>query len=199
MAKNSRVSRKVTALRNSLWPDLDTADLWSRHVDDGFTTIPRTLPIVMSIIDDLTKGKPASAAYFELWCRAYDEMYVSLGAAAMLARHSGYSGQRAVRMWSERIELLATLGFIRLRDGSSGKLSHAVIINPHVVIKKLYEAKTPGLLKEKYDALVERAKETGSVDFDEDDDEPAKVAAQKKLVARPTRLSRTLRAASGGP
>ncbi|MGM4893895.1 hypothetical protein [Tardiphaga sp. 839_C3_N1_4] len=123
----------------------------------------------MSIIDDLTKGKPASDAYFELWCRAYDEMYISLGAAAMLARHSGYSGQRAVRLWAERIELLAELGFIRVREGASGKLSHAVILNPHLVIKRLFADKKPGLLKEKYDALVERANETGSVDFEEED------------------------------
>lgn len=171
MAKKSRAARKIEALRKSLWPDLDTSHLWSRHTDDGYTSIPRTLPIVTSIIDDLTKGKPASAPYFELWCRAYDEMYVSLGASAMLARHSGYSGQRAVRMWAERIEALADLGFIQVREGSSGKLSHAVIMNPHLVIKKLYEAKDLGVTKEKYEALVERAKEIGSVDFDEDEDE----------------------------
>lgn len=167
MAKKSRAAKKVEALRASLWPDLDPGLLWNRLTDDGFTSVPRTLPIIMSIIDDLTKGKPASDAYFELWCRAYDEMYVSLGAAAMLATHSGYTGQRAVRMWSERIEALNDLGFIRIREGASGKLSHAVILNPHLVIKELFAIKHLGVAKEKYTALVERATETGSIDFED--------------------------------
>ncbi|MBZ9843984.1 hypothetical protein [Mesorhizobium sp. CA5] len=165
MAKKSRAAKKTEALRASLWPDLDPSHLWSRHTDDGYTSIPRTLPIIMSIIDDLTKGKPASAAYFELWCRAFDEMYVSLGAAAALATHSGYSGQRAIRMWQERIESLDKLGFIRTKEGSAGRLSHAVILNPHLVIKALHDKKHPGVTKEKYAALVERATETGSDDF----------------------------------
>lgn len=33
---------------------------------DGFTTIPRTMPLIMNIIDDLTKAKPASSNYFAL-------------------------------------------------------------------------------------------------------------------------------------
>lgn len=77
-------------------------------------------------------------------------------------------------MWSERIELLAKYGFILIREGSSGKLSHALIINPHLVIRKHYENNMGGIMKEKYDALVERATEIGSVDFkldDEDDDD----------------------------
>lgn len=129
------------------------------------------MPIIMAIIDDLTKGKPSSAAYFELWCRAYDEMYVSLGLSASMAAHCGYTGQRAVRMWAERIEYLADLGFIRVKPGASGKLSHAVIVNPHLVIKKLYEAKNPGVTQEKYIALVERATEIGSLDFQPDSDD----------------------------
>lgn len=165
MARKSPAAKKVEALRSTLWPDLKKDDLWNRKVDDGFTSIPRTMPIIMAIIDDLTKGKPASAAYFELWCRAYDEMYVSLGLASTMATHCGYTGQRAVRMWSERIESLAALGFIRVREGASGKLSHAVILNPHLVIKKLAEKKTIGIMPDKYVALVERATEVGSEDF----------------------------------
>ena len=35
--------------------------------------------------------------------------------------------------------------------------SHAVILNPHFVIRRLYAAKTPGLTAASYNALVERA------------------------------------------
>ncbi|MCA2370021.1 hypothetical protein ATU3B_00180 [Agrobacterium genomosp. 3 str. CIP 111-78] len=163
--RKTRAARKTEALRATLWPDLDKSLLWNSYSDDGYTPVPRTMPIVMSIIDDLTKGKPASTTFLELWCRAFNEMYVSLGAAASLATHSGYSGIRAVRMWQDRIELLDELGFIRTKNGSAGRFSHAVVLNPHKVIRKLFEDGHQGVSKEKYDALVERATEVGSDDF----------------------------------
>lgn len=174
------MARRALTTRESLWPDLKAEDFWSRHEDDGFTSVPRTLPIVLNIIDDLTKGKPASAPYLELWCRAFDEMYVSLGTAAALAASSGYNGPRAVRMWADRIESLAQLGFIRLAEGSSGRLSHAVILHPHKVVQKLHEAKQPGLLKAKYDLLVERARDVGADDFAVPEPEPPTRPARKR-------------------
>ncbi|KXF78588.1 hypothetical protein ATN84_01985 [Paramesorhizobium deserti] len=123
------------------------------------------MPIIIKIIDDLTKGTPAGNTFFELWCRAYSEMYVSLGAAGTLATHSGYSGQRAVRMWQDRIELLEELGFIRTKSGSAGRFAHAVILNPHKIIRQLRETNHGGITTEKYEALVERATEIGATDF----------------------------------
>jgi len=163
--KKKRAARKTEALRTSLWPDLDKTLLWNSYNDDGYTPVPRTMPIVMSIINDLTKGKPAGTTFLELWCRAYNEMYVSLGSAVALATHSGYSGPRAVRMWQERIEQLDELGFIRTKNGAAGRYAHAVILNPHKIIRKLYEDKHSGIMKEKYEALAERASEIGSDDF----------------------------------
>lgn len=165
MARISKAAKKALELRSNLWPDLDPTLLWNRHEMDGYTSVPRTMPIVTDIIDDLTKGKPAGRTYFELWCRAYDEMYVSLGSASTLATHSGYSGPRAVRMWSERIESLVKLGFILVEEGSAGKLAHALVLNPHLVIKRLYANKAAGISKAKYNALMERATEIGSEDF----------------------------------
>ncbi|ANL68474.1 hypothetical protein AMC82_PB00310 (plasmid) [Rhizobium phaseoli] len=163
--RKKRAARKTEALRASLWPDLDKALLWNSYSDDGYTPVPRTMPIMISIINDLTKGKPAGLTFLELWCRAFNEMYVSLGAAAALATHSGYSGPRAVRMWQERIGQLDELGFIRTKNGAAGRYSHAVILNPHKIIRSLYEAGHEGVVKEKYEALVERATEVGSDDF----------------------------------
>ncbi|ANN57531.1 hypothetical protein A9174_12690 [Mesorhizobium loti NZP2037] len=163
--KKSKAGRKTEELRDTLWPDLDRALLWDSHSEEGYTPVPRTMPIIIKIIDDLTKGTPAGNTYFELWCRARAEMYVSLGAAGSLATHSGYSGQRAVRQWQDRIELLAELGLIRIKGGSAGKYAHAVVLNPHKIIRRLHEEGHEGILSERYDALVERANEIGSTDF----------------------------------
>ena len=37
------------------FPNFPSAWLWQRKVNDGYTTVPRTLPIAMQAIDDATK------------------------------------------------------------------------------------------------------------------------------------------------
>ncbi len=168
MARPHKYIKKIESLKDKLWPDTLEGELWHRKRNHGFFTIPRTMPIILSIIDDLTKGTPASSVYLELWSRAYDEMYVSLSKAQEMAYHSGFTGQRAVRAWSDRIKKLHNLGFIGLKEGSAGPLSHALIYNPHVVIERLQKSKHPGLLDSKYMALVERGNEIGAEDVGSD-------------------------------
>lgn len=152
-----KISKKVSELRDRLWPDLNENELWSRHEYDGFTSIPRTMPIIMNIIDQLSEGsKRTSITYLALWGQAFDEMYVSLQNADELAFHAGFSGQRAVRTWRERLKVLSDLGFIRLASGTSGDFSHAVILNPHFAVRRLHQAKTAGLTAATYNALMER-------------------------------------------
>jgi len=162
----SKYIKRTLDLRAKLWPDLDDKIYWNRKRYNGFVTVPRTMSLVMSIIDDLTKGKPASSTYFELWCRAYDEMYVSLSKSKELAFQSGFIGQRAERTWADRIKMLDELGFISVRSGAAGALSHAVILNPHLVIKRLYAEGRTGIMESKYNALIERGNEIGADDLD---------------------------------
>ena len=163
-----KIAAKTITLRKTLWPELADEELWSRSRYAGFTTIPRTLPIIMNIIDQLSEGsKRTSATYFALWGQAFDEMYVSLQNASELAFHAGFTGQRAVRTWRERIKVLEELGFIRTAPGAAGSLSHAVILNPHFAIRRLYEKKPPGLTEAMYNALVERAIIVGAEDMQE--------------------------------
>ena len=153
-----KIIKKVIDLRSRLWPDLKEEELWSRNLYDGFTTIPRTMPIIMNIIDQLSEGsKRTSITYLALWGQAFDEMYVSLKNASELAFHAGFTGQRAVRTWRERIKVLDDLGFIRTAPGTAGTYSHAIIVNPHFVVRRLFAANTPGLTVASFNALVERA------------------------------------------
>jgi hypothetical protein len=176
-----KYAKRIREQRAKLWPDVDfKKQLWHRKRNDGFTTIPRTLPLIVSIIDDLTKGGPAGMTYFELWCRSFDEMYVSLSKSKEMAFCSGFIGQRAERTWAEKIRKLAALGFIKIQSGQAGPLSHALIMNPYLVIKKMYEDGQPGLSKEKYRGLEDRAHEIAATDLDDDyleDDEDEEAAA----------------------
>ena len=169
MARRSKkIGLKIIALRDKLWPDLKESELWDRHKYDGFTSIPRTLPIIMNIIDNLTKNKPAAKTYLALWGKAYDEMYISLQNQEDLAFQSGLTGQRAIRTWKERMESLAALGFIKVAAGPRGNISHAVILNPHFVIRRLHAAGTAGLTEAAFNTLIERANDISAKDMEED-------------------------------
>jgi len=185
-SRSTKIGKKTIALRSKIWPDLSQDELWDRHKFDGFTTIPRTLPLVMSIIDDLTKNKPASRTYFAMWCKAFDEMYVSLQNAEDLAYQAGFTGQRAVRTWRERMQSLADLGFIKVASGPRGNLSHAVIINPHYVIRRHRNEGTPGLTEAAFNALVERAIEISAKDMEDDlpEDKPPEESAEKEKAVK---------------
>jgi hypothetical protein len=155
------IARRQLDLRNRLWPGLAQADLWSRHTHDGFTTLPKAMPLMMSIMDDLANGQPVSSTYLELWCRSFDECFVTLSKPREIAFHSGFFGQRAERTWRARLNILAELGFIALKEGPSGPASYALIYNPYLVVQHHHESKTPGMRADKYHALLERALEIG--------------------------------------
>ena len=158
------IRQKQVELRARLWPNVTEADLWLRKQSTGFTTIPRTLPLVFRIMDGLCKGKPVSGVYFELWTRAYDECMVVLNKPYEMAFSSGFSGQRALQTWQLRVKKLQQLGFILVEPGPSGPLSYALILSPYKVIARLRaEGQVPNAL---YNALLSRITEVGARDFE---------------------------------
>jgi hypothetical protein len=161
-----KIAQRQLELRARLWPNLNESFLWQRKKHDGFTTIPRTIPLMLSIMDDLSEGQPVSWAYLELWCRAFDECFVTLSKPREMAFHAGFTGQRGERTWRSRMKILADLGFIDIKEGPSGPLSYALIFNPYLVIRRLRDQKHPGVREDKYNALMERAGEISATDLD---------------------------------
>ncbi len=163
---------KQLALRARLWPKATDNELWIRTSHDGFITIPRAMPLILEIMDDMAGGQPVSSTYLELWCRTFDECFVTLSKPREMAFHAGFTGQRAERTWVGRMRLLHKLGFVDLKEGPSGPLSYALIWNPYLVIKRHQESGTPGVRADKYNALLARAIEIGATDLDEPEEEP---------------------------
>ena len=128
--------------------------LWHRKKKQGFVTIPRTMPLIINIIDSLApKGKPVGGTYLDLWCRVFDEMIVNLDKPQDMAFSAGFRGQRGVQTWNGRIVILSRLGFIRLAPGSNGARSYALILNPYTVIK----SRRSKIEKALFNVLAERA------------------------------------------
>ena len=75
-------------------------------------------------------------------------------------------GNAASAPGEQRCVLLATLGFIETQRGPSGEMSYAIILNPYLVLRRLHDAKHPGLREDKYIALIDRALEIGADDLD---------------------------------
>ena len=162
---NKRIAEKYLQQRKQLWPDITDQDLWLRKQRDGFTTIPRTMPLVACIIDDMSNGKPVFSTYFDLWCRAFDECFVILRNKQEMAFYAGFQAQRGEDTWKARMKILAELGFIQIKAGPYGELSYALIMNPHKIIHGHHKKKTPTLEEAHYSTLLTRLVEIGANDI----------------------------------
>lgn len=163
----SKIAARKLQMRTKLWPDLDPKRLWDRKEKVGFVTIPRALPLVMGIMDDMTNGRPVSRVYLDFWCRAYDDSFVIITKPKEHAFASGFTGQRAEGAWATRVRLLQKLGFIDVKPGSSGQLNYVLIWNPFEVLKQHRAAHTAGLREDTWNALQQRLIEVGADDLDE--------------------------------
>ena len=162
-----KIERKKLEMRDRLWGQVNPAHLWQGGEKTvGWLLVPRAMPLILKIMDDLSNGKPVSSVYFDLWCRTYNDSYVVTNKQQEMAFSAGFSGQRAVRTWRDRIKILADLRFIDVKAGPSGPISYVLIWNPYLIIKYHYESKTPGLQEAAYNALMERVLEIGASDLD---------------------------------
>ena len=167
--KSRTILQRHLEARTMLWPEVTNQMLWDRKVRAGFSTVPRTMPLMMSIMDDMSgKGYPVGQTYFEMWSRLYDELFLTLNRNEEMAFHSGFEGQRAVRTWKDRVQRLSDLGFIGLQPGPNGDQSYAIFFNPYHVIKRAFILKK--IPQNKWTALLIRANEIGASDFDDIDD-----------------------------
>ena len=141
----TKVAIRRQSLRDQLWPD-EADKLWHRSTEDGYSTVPRTLPLVMTLIDELKdKGRDISRVYFDLWCRQIDDSFVNVSDEESFAYSSGFTTTgRNVRSWRERIEVLRELGFISVRPNGSRKYGYILLHHPHRVILELKAKKKIG-------------------------------------------------------
>lgn len=160
VTRKSKMRSKALTYRQTFWSDVQDEDLWDRQVQDGWVTTPRTMPIIMNIIDALTKGASAGYTFFCLWSRSIDERIVEIQNATDLAAESGFSGERAVYTWRKRMQSLVDLGFIKAQKGTHD-YQIILLLNPHKVIKN----KRGEVQENLYAQLLSRGLEIGAKDF----------------------------------
>lgn len=162
--RKSKMEKKALELRKQFWPDINDQLLWNRKERKGFTTIPRGMPLILRIMDDLSNGKPVSSTYLSLWCRVFDNNVVTITNPRDMAFEVGFSGQRAEGTWSARMKILSDLNFIDAKPGPYGPFSYVLIWNPYHVIKAHH--KNNEIEVAKYNALFQRTQDIGANDLD---------------------------------
>ena len=174
-AKNTKVSEGEVNLRNNIFPGAEKR-LWEKTRDQGFVTIPKTMPFIVRMLDEMSeKGKPLGDIYQILWTYTWNNNgFVRLGNMGDLAFVAGFKGERGERTLRERLRALEALGFIELKPHGSNPTGFAFIRNPHPVILKLHEehmkadgaakAKLPALREETFTAFLVRATDIKAAD-----------------------------------
>jgi hypothetical protein len=168
--RQKKITRQKLALRNSLWPKLDESHLWHREQSYGWLNIPRPMPLLMQIMDNLSKGKPVSSTYLDLWCRTYDDSFIVANKAREMAFFSGFTGERAERTWMSRMRILQELGFIDIAEGPNGPISYVLIYNPYNVVRAHFDK--GDIDTRTYNSLKARMIEIGAEDLDNAEAEP---------------------------
>lgn len=158
------------------FPDVPATLLWRRKSNDGFTTVPRTLPIAMQAIDATSKGAPAGHSLFCLWARAPDNPLIMVEAPATFAAETGFTGERAVDTWRKRMKTLRDLEFIRTKPGPSGDFHFILLLNPNIAVERMRERRLvqDGL----YGRFRDRVAEVGAAG-----DWPAHIEAEQAAKA----------------
>lgn len=163
--KQASVKRLKMAERSQIqmdlhFPNYDKRLIWHRKTNNGFTTLPRTLPIVMQAIDMQSKGKPAGHTLFCLWARSPDNAVITIENQFTFAAEAGFSGERAVDTWRKRMKKLRELQFIDTKRGSSGEFHYVLLINPNVSLEMMY--RNGQVQKEVYARFLDRLIDVGA-------------------------------------
>lgn len=146
-SNKKQILEKRLELRRQLWPEITDNDLWTHRRKDGFIPIPRVMPLILQMMDDLA-SRPISSTYLDLWCRKFDEQFLTLNKNPKeYAFYAGFPGQRGEQTWKERIRLLGKLEFIKTEKGAYGEFSYVLIVNPLIVIQRHADKKHPAFAK----------------------------------------------------
>jgi hypothetical protein len=135
----SKAARKRKEKRNLLWPEAPD-EIWDTETSDGWRVLPRVLNLAMEAINNLGSPLNAGSVYLGLWLRDMNECFQEITDEQALAWEAGYrhTDNRAVRSWRERMDVLAALGFIRVKSHGARARAFVLLRDPHLVLAELH-------------------------------------------------------------
>ena len=131
----SRASRRRKSQRDRLWADAEEVVFPTKL--GGWAQIPRTAPMIGTLIDQIRKKESAGRLYLVLWSYEFGDGFVEVPDPAMVALEAGYTMSRAERSFNERMRVLCELGFIRTAPLGVREFGYVLLVNPHPVVARL--------------------------------------------------------------
>jgi hypothetical protein len=138
--KRLKMAERAQQQMDIHFPNMPGAWVWRRKTNDGYTTVPRTLPIAMQAIDAQSKGQPGGHTLFCLWARSPDHPLITIENPATFASEAGFVGERAVDTWRRRMKKLRDLWFIQTKKGPSGEFHYVLLLNPNAAMEWMRSA-----------------------------------------------------------
>ena len=158
--KRMKMAERAQQQMDIHFPNISNAWIWHRKRNDGYTTIPRTLPIAMQAVDVQSKGQPAGHTLFCLWARSPDHALITIENVSTFASEAGFIGERAVDTWRKRMKKLRELSFILAKPGPSGEFHYVLLLNPNSAMEWM---RSKGLMQDGlYSRFIDRAAEVGA-------------------------------------
>jgi hypothetical protein len=174
MTEKTGAAARREQIRKQHWPKVD---LWTGEKEYGWFFAPRTLPLILSLIDskEISSNLDPSSVYIELISRHRGEGIIEMGHETEHAFASGYEGNRAVRTWTERMKSLEENGFIKTVQVGNQPFKYVALVHPTVAIQRIRDA---GKIPDKWwNAYLARKRETKEATYEQYQEK--KKAAQK--------------------
>ncbi len=134
--KKSGAAQRREKLRDEYWSNEDP---WTGENDKGWFRAPRTIPLILSLLEskELSGNYDPTKVYLELLARHIGEGLIEMASEQEHAFAAGYEGSRAVRSWQERMKVLEKNGFIKTRKVGNQQFRYVLIVHPTTVIQQL--------------------------------------------------------------
>ena len=138
-----QATRKRLNTRGQLWPEAgDLVFDPSNRATKGYAQVPRVVPIVARLINEIGGAEKAGPLYQVLWAQDWGQGIVEVKSFRSLLYEAGYQGKgpRVERTWEERINILRNLGFIKTAARGLEKHGFILMLDPHLAVLKLNAA-----------------------------------------------------------
>jgi hypothetical protein len=132
-------TEKREKIKKEYW---SAEDAWTGDNEKGWFRAPRTLPLLLVLLGEkgLSGKFDPTKVYLELLARHMDAGVIEMANEADHAYAAGYSGQRGVRTWQERIKALEKLGVIKTKQIGNQKFKYVLLVHPTAAIQRLRDA-----------------------------------------------------------
>lgn len=128
-------SKKRLSTRTRLWPNAGSEVFDpSNRATKGYAQVPRVVPLVARLINEVGGAENAGPLYQVLWAQDWGQGIIEVRSFRGLLYEAGYTGKgsRVERTWEERIRILERLELIRSAARGLDNYGYILLVDPYL-------------------------------------------------------------------